>query len=471
MHDEQRQRLIDDLYDPATNVPVGLSRLASARVLWVHPSLRAREATDQRRTLDDQLLSKTAFVVSEGPADVTGVADRYGGAGIGRNGGSGRSVLVNGYHVKGVGRTPLVDPSMDVSHANGGAYLAECVREILWAELLASSPFGASPIVALIDTGLTQRWDGDGQGKVERRCLLVRQVPVRAAHFERAALFRSEGMAESLLDARRVEANIGAALRRWGMDGWMQILHTWATRWAMQLGFLYAHRVLSGASTTSNIDLNGRFIDFGGFVSLACWAPYELNVGDHLFGDELAGVSDALRSLMLMHVDAGLDRATIARFFEDTFVAAQNHYRQVRFLEMMWNFGFDRSVMLGLLGGASGGRLVACLEAFVSRFPRARRQVWLPVDEGTVTQNLWQDSDPSAAALRGLLLELLGGAACLEARGLAATRLLRRPLLENGTLNEALYRELDVGAMDASRGEFQQAVDEKLRVLQQQWGR
>jgi hypothetical protein len=87
------------------------------------------------------------------------VADRYGGAGIGRNGGSGRNALVNGFLVKGVGRTPLVGQSTPLSHASGGAYLEECVREAIFSEVVSHDfPYGAVPALGILGTGLVQDW-------------------------------------------------------------------------------------------------------------------------------------------------------------------------------------------------------------------------------------------------------------------------------------------------------------------------
>ncbi len=51
--------------------------------------------------------------------------DRYGGAGLARNGGSGRAAMTQGWLIKGVGRTPLVSVASDPIHATGRSTLSD----------------------------------------------------------------------------------------------------------------------------------------------------------------------------------------------------------------------------------------------------------------------------------------------------------------------------------------------------------
>ena len=138
--------------------------------------------------------------------DVTvGYADRYGGSGIGLNGGSGRAAVVNGYLVKGVGRTPLVSSLTDESHASGGAYLEESIRETIFAEIVrAEFPCSAIPVLAIIDTGLIQIFEESAGPKMERRTLLIRPSFIRPAHFERATAYFSGNPKEGQQDTLRV---------------------------------------------------------------------------------------------------------------------------------------------------------------------------------------------------------------------------------------------------------------------------
>ena len=143
-------------FDPeGQHLPLSMARLPQARVLWVNQRVMRQDPMFYTcgGTLDDyraHLLHSCACVVAdqsyEDKETVIGVADRYGGIRIGHNGGSGRAVILNGYHVKGVGRTPLVSVLTEAGHASGGAYLEECVRETIFSELIAAEyPGGAVP--------------------------------------------------------------------------------------------------------------------------------------------------------------------------------------------------------------------------------------------------------------------------------------------------------------------------------------
>src|SRR5579864_2830773 len=102
------------------HVKLPMSRLKDARVLWVNPRAPSEDpnygALGDHASYESYLLENCAFTLTDpaaGTPDTFGVADCYGGAGIGSNGGSGRAVFLNGYHVKGIGRTPLVGIDAD----------------------------------------------------------------------------------------------------------------------------------------------------------------------------------------------------------------------------------------------------------------------------------------------------------------------------------------------------------------------
>jgi hypothetical protein len=125
----------EQLFSPNTgHVTVILRRLPDARLIWLNrkvmhldPLYDSVQGAEQYKK---HLLLQCAYAMTDEtiqnnhvPEVISAVADRYGGEGIGRNGGSGRACYVNGYHVKGVGRTALVSPLTDHAHASGGAYL------------------------------------------------------------------------------------------------------------------------------------------------------------------------------------------------------------------------------------------------------------------------------------------------------------------------------------------------------------
>ena len=92
--------------DQHVHVPMTLESIPQARVLFqpgIHTSQDERSANGWR-------IAASARDGNVATARIAAIADRYGGAGIGHNGGSGRNAVVGDLQIKGVGRTPLVSP-------------------------------------------------------------------------------------------------------------------------------------------------------------------------------------------------------------------------------------------------------------------------------------------------------------------------------------------------------------------------
>jgi hypothetical protein len=288
------------------HAPVPLRRVPGARLLWINSSLIARDprfvhlrgdvSACSRYVLDACSFVTTEADTASASCDALGYADRYGGRGIGRNGGSGRSVIINGFLVKGIGRTPLVSPLTAESHASGHAYLEESIRETIYAELVAAEfPAGAVATLAIIDTGLT--WSTDSGNKPERRMLLVRPCFVRPAHFERAASFLAGRPKEGAQDAARVRRFFDTAIALWGREGLEELYRTFWHRWAAQLAYGFVHRLSQGGTCTSNVCLDGKLVDFGGMTALPSWARATTVPARQVCGDEFRALARAIESL------------------------------------------------------------------------------------------------------------------------------------------------------------------------------
>ena len=120
-------------------------------------------------------------------------ADRYGGStGRSRHGGSGRVATAGCYQAKGIGITPLAGAGSEWAHSHGCASLEESVREAIFAEVAAAEfPFGAVPVIAILDTGLyfSELTAASADSQKMRRAIIVRPAVLRPAHAERAPLF------------------------------------------------------------------------------------------------------------------------------------------------------------------------------------------------------------------------------------------------------------------------------------------
>lgn len=286
-------------------VPVPLRRPPQPRLLWLNRRLLDSYPAwtcygGNEEAVASHLLQACAWIVAD-EDDGQGVqawADRYGGEGLDSNGGSGRAVVVNGYLVKGVGRTPLVGRFAKASHASGGAYLEEGLRELIFAEIMAAElPHGAIPILALIDTGLLQFWGEDSVPRMERRVLIVRPCILRPAHFERACGFISHNAREGALDHERVCHLFAAAGGLWGTSDLLHSLQEFIVRWAEQLAYAFVHRLSLAAHTTSNICLSGALLDFGAATAVPSWARVRLLQGMPPFGAEFTLILSNAESL------------------------------------------------------------------------------------------------------------------------------------------------------------------------------
>lgn len=294
------------------HVAVTLKRLPNARLIWLNrramhldPQYNGNQSLAQYK---QHLLHQCAYAIpdetitiSHSVETITATADRYGGEGIGRNGGSGRAVFSNGYHIKGIGRTPLVSPLTDQAHASGGAYLEECAREAVLSEIVdAEFPHGSMPVLAIIDTGFVQIWDTDLGPKLERRCLLVRPAFLRPAHFMRALDYIGHHHNDGMLDAQRVALTIEQTCAQLGFDHFSAQWEAFWRLWAEQLAYAFVHRLNHGGNSESNIALDGRLLDFGGMTALPSWARITVAQGGWPAGSDMRYLIHAQQSAAAM---------------------------------------------------------------------------------------------------------------------------------------------------------------------------
>jgi hypothetical protein len=285
---------------------------------------------------------------------LTGVADRYGGAGIGRNGGSGRNALVEGFLVKGIGRTPLVSASTPLSHASGGAYLEECVREAIFAEIVGHDfPYGAVPVLGILDTGLVQEWPEGIEPGIEPRTLLIRPPFARPAHFERALGFDSGLPFEGERDHQRVKAVFAAAVSAVGKDGLLHHIDQFWTKWAHQLAYGFVHRLSHGNNTSSNISLDGYLADFGAASSVPTWQNCATSYHFDPFVNRMNCVVMTMRSLYY-YVGRHLDPQFAARPFIDArTVRCQGAFKRFVAVELLRLCGVNDLVAVECAKGSS----------------------------------------------------------------------------------------------------------------------
>lgn len=265
-------------------VSVIARRLENARLVYANEQL-----IDPSR-----VIAEYAFAVPTElePADAYGKehrefwADRYGGDGIGVNGGSGRSAQDDWFQLKGIGRTPLLGRGVSDDsfwHSHGGISLVDAIQEAVWGEVFARAlPHGASRVAAIIATGTDCWYEVDGSRSRAPRALILRQIAVRPAHFMRAVYFTRATGDLHVSDTERVRCavrSLTTVFKQLGMVGQGSEtdvlgsgLLVMVERLGMQIAHAQVRRLMHGAISPSNVGLDGRWVDFGTATQLPTFA-------------------------------------------------------------------------------------------------------------------------------------------------------------------------------------------------------
>lgn len=272
-----------------------VKRLSNPTVLW-----RNRKLSQYPSDLDFGWCIPHSGDSSESylPVSRTLLADRYGGQGVGRNGGSGRCAGAEWWQIKGVGPTPLVSESTPSGYAHGGLTLSEAIRETIWSQICqAVLPYGAVGSLAIVGTGTKTYPEADRSSKVVQRALLIRQFAIRPAHYMRAANYISNDRNNRFIDSIRTQE----AIRKiWGVsifpvqtgdverdvENLNSSLRSMANRFAAQVAALRVRTIPHGALNCSNICCDGRLIDFGSMTALSDYGCAITSKGKLPFGRE-----------------------------------------------------------------------------------------------------------------------------------------------------------------------------------------
>lgn len=439
-----------------------------AQVLWLNQRamqddpLFTSANCDQHR-YQENLLDRCAYEIDSAllgahpdPSGWTGAvigwADRYGGEGIGCNGGSGRAVVLHGYHLKGVGRTPLIARDCDFAHASGGAYLEESVREAIFAEIVAAEfPYGGEAILAIIDTGQVQRWPSVPP-KCERRVVVVRRSFFRPAHLQRAVHFLSDLPHAGGVDAQRVRAMWDHFQLMVGANACGTAIQEFWERWAAQLAFSFAHRLSHGGTTTSNVCFDAKLVDFGGAAALPSWARITLGTGGAPFGFELQTMAEAFMDF-LYYLSQHLPRHLFpATFIDDCLLRATDVYKQTYVDEFLRLCGLGKEAVAARINTPAAQDVV--FNAVNAALAPSRAEAFdiflgTPIPKRPVDlSQVWDDPPPPHLALLRAALPTINGTreqtACR-----ARSKFLTRPRsnLYREELKKRLFEQLECSAV------------------------
>lgn len=266
---------------PGNCQPFTALKLVSGKTAWISPDFTfPPNAEGSAGTAEDAFFETYGYMIEGGQLfenlvfDRSRTADfkaeRYGGRGIGDNGGGVRCGILGGYQVKGLGKNVLVGAGADVHHSYGGFKALYAVHEAIFSKVYRKiMPFGAADVYGVILTGP----DAAYHSKLQRGwgALLVREDVLRPAGFMRAPHYRQRvaGMTSDVARVRR--ANKELLKYCGGVGGYIQFLGRFLANCANQFAFGRIARIMHGSLTPSNLCMDGRWLDLtnSGFVGSA----------------------------------------------------------------------------------------------------------------------------------------------------------------------------------------------------------
>ncbi|TQI82108.1 YdiU/UPF0061 family uncharacterized protein [Serratia fonticola] len=295
-------------------------KLAAPELVWLNPVLNNVAGMSESALLEAFAYVTPDYMPPSGLDARTAqyfLADRYGSRYEACNGGSARCGIRQGWQVKGIGRNPLVAVNIDSDHTHGKLCLIKAIAEAVWGEICHRElPYGAIRTLAIIKTGAWMVADYGLPGSQRQPCaLVVREIAIRPAHFERATFFWPEPGFLALRDddARRVQQAVEAltSFLPAGDKGLFAGLACFVERMACQIAVSRIKGIPHGSLTSSNIAIDGRFLDFGTMSAVPDFANYVLAAGQGGVWDDHRQIAEWLRHIALFinkYHPEGLDR-------------------------------------------------------------------------------------------------------------------------------------------------------------------
>lgn len=314
-------KFIGKQMDAKNYVEVKAQRLANAKIVWFNFELAKDMGLNipiLTPTIEKKLLDQYAYMVpnrNDAKSSYidkykTFYADRYGGDGLHANYGSGRAMSSGLFQAKGGGVTPLVSSYNDFNHSHGGAALYKMAQEAVWGEITNKNlPLGGNRVLMIIDTGTFTIWDN---GSHEARAILVREDPLRPAHFvdcygsgcklDISEFERKEAQMKFLTKALPMPENFTAT------DDLGQTikmgLQEMSRRIARQFAAASALRIFHGAPSASNIEIDGTFLDFETITTLSGYGKAFASKHAPTFDQEVKGHIDGTLNIMFETIDS-----------------------------------------------------------------------------------------------------------------------------------------------------------------------
>ena len=365
---------------PLNYVKIETQKLTRARVVWVNWDYLRKAGIDVGNEeltpeIEKAILDAFGWGIRDPgePAEAFSAtetknfyADRYGGDGLAGNMGSGRAASAGRIQIKGIGKTELVT-TVGPSHSNGTAEMQEAIHEAIYGEVGQVLPYGANRVIAILDRGTTTTFPS---GHVQTNALIVREDSVRPAHYMknlwgRGPLMKSEDERTQQVLTYLLNG-LPAPLQLKNQPVAMQIrgaVLAYADRLAEQFAAAYARKIYHGATSVSNIESSGRFIDYGTLTTLPDYAKVKMIEINDPFGD-ISEFKDILMNEFLQNIRANLPAELASQLPTDTQMA--NHfaksYRQFHHREFLRLTGLSDKDIFKIESSADSWRLTDLMQ-------------------------------------------------------------------------------------------------------------
>lgn len=269
------------IYDyPGNLTEFTVKKALSAKLLWINIPHSETLGDSSVENLERIFFDKFSYVIENSEfresvkfdpfSEKFVFAERYGGGGLGTNGGGARCGNIENFQIKGIGRNNLAGISDDHWHGYGGLNLVDAIYETINSTVLGRvMPAGTVQIHGLIILGEdTAILPGLNHEDLQQRrgfgALLVRDACIRPAHFLKNPGFESgDYHAENFLsDEERVDCANKIFLKKFSnINDFIKTLGYYISNYASQFAFARAARIFHGSISPSNICLDGRWLD------------------------------------------------------------------------------------------------------------------------------------------------------------------------------------------------------------------
>ncbi|MBE8716322.1 hypothetical protein [Cellvibrio polysaccharolyticus] len=252
------------LADSFNLLPVEMNKVSGTHLLW-------RNRSTNGDVSDDEFVDNYSWVVKGSTFSDTlnsypnstrmMFAERYGGFGVGTNGGGARVVNINNAQIKGVGANALAGDGALKSHSYGGLDIQGAVKEVIYSRLLNKiSPIGVQNIHGLIFLDETSALHNNSNAP---SVLMVRESIARPSHFLPCMYFRLKPEHRALMrsDYSRIFSIYKNIRENNLLSEFYSMIQNFLERCADQLSFFRMARFSHNALTPSNISMDGRVLD------------------------------------------------------------------------------------------------------------------------------------------------------------------------------------------------------------------